>query len=699
MDRTLRKSQNSISAILLVAIVGIIYSNTLDCGWYLDDYQNITKNYGIHMTRIDIDSLKNALYAAPSKEGIDRPLSYFTFALNWYWGQDDVKGYHIVNIGIHILASIFLFLAIILLFQSPNIRESDSNNIYFVALLSSVLWAIHPIQIQAVTYIVQRMTSMAALFYIVGLFCFLKARLTSSIKTRLYFSSLTGLAYLLGIASKNNAILLPVSLLIAEFVFFRDLSQRRTQKQALVTLGIGAILVAVVGIFIFIGGNVFAIFEGYDSRPFTIYQRFLTQSRVLIFYLSQIFYPVADRFSIAHDFTISTSILTPWTTLFSIIFILFLIGLSFCRIKKNPFLSFAILFYFGNQVIESTIIPLEMVFEHRNYLPTMFLFLPVSVCIKKALDYYGSSRKPMFYFLVFSICAILIGVGTSTYIRNLDWRSSKSLWEDAVKKAPELGRPLHNLAWGYFERNGLTDNAVELYLKAADSKFERKEYNADPYNNLASVYYKKNDFEKAYEYASKAIEIYPDHNKANLLLCYALGKLGRYDQSLSHLDEMLLKYPDNVDFAYLKGLILMKISQPENALECFRNCLKRVPDDWNFLREAGYCLTRMKLYGNGYRLLKRAEEKNKKQIGILMGLAENRIMAGYLDKGAEYVNKIVEIVGVENIEKSLINNSTDKLGLPVFYRLVVPPISRNMVERSEKCSQSAIQLMKYFNSD
>lgn len=682
-------------AALLIILICLIYSNTLKSGWYMDDYHNITRNPHVQMRSLNTDSSKNFFYAPQPNNNEKRPLAYFSFALNWWWGQDNVTGYHVVNIAIHILTAFFLFLTILLLLQTPNASGLNSNSIYFIALLSSALWAIHPIQIQAVTYIVQRMASMAALFYIIGIFCYLKARMSPSMAYRILFWGLCGLAFLMGISSKNNAIVLPVFLLLSEFVFFRDLSQKSTQKQAIAVLFCGSMVMAAAGVFLFMDGNL--SFGAYKQRPFTMYQRLLTQPGIVLFYLSQIFYPIASRFSITHDVMYSTSLFTPWTTLPSIIIILLLICLAFWRIKKNPVLSFAILFFFGNHGIESTILPLEMVFEHRNYLPTLFLFVPIAIVIKKTLDYYQPIRKPMFNFLVVSLCGMMIGLGMSTYIRNWDWRSDKSLWESAMKKAPNSGRPLHGLAIGYYEATGQIDMAIDLYKKALRLKDDRIFSQAVIFNNLGTIYFSKlREYEKAVEYARNALEISSGYYEANLLLCNALGMLGRYNESIAHLDKLLLKAPNNQKYLYLKGFILLKLSKPAMAIDYFRQCLRLSPDNWKYLREIGFCLTQMHNYDRGFWFLKRSRNFHPEGPGGLLVLADNRIKAGMQDDAAGYIDQFVGTVGVENIETVLLKISENPLGLPVFFKELAVQISQNIRDRSEKYSEAAERLTQQF---
>ena len=223
MDKIIGKRCRAFGLILI--ILGIVYSNSLDAGWHLDDVQNILKNPWIHIDDLYPESLINSFFAAFDKgeyrgQNVYRPAVMFSFAMNWYFGQSDVIGYHVVNIGIHVAAAFFLFLSIYHLLSTPNVRERYRNSRYAIALLSAVLWGIHPIQTQAVTYIVQRMASMAGMFFIAAIYTYLKARLVSERFKKAAFSAASLLLFVLAVLSKENAIMLPLVLISIEFIFF-----------------------------------------------------------------------------------------------------------------------------------------------------------------------------------------------------------------------------------------------------------------------------------------------------------------------------------------------------------------------------------------------------------------------------------------------------------------------------------------------
>ncbi|QTA81906.1 Uncharacterized protein dnl_42630 [Desulfonema limicola] len=374
-----RAIKNVTASVLLFIIILAGYTNSFNASWHLDDYPNILENPRIHLTEFSFESIINTFYASFDNglyqgKKMYRPVPCFTFALNWYFGGDNVFGYHVVNFSIHFLTAFILFLTVFNLFETPNLKSRFNNkNQYYAAFITAVLWAVNPIQTQAVTYIVQRMASMGAMFYILGFYFYIKARNSNSLQNRVFFFLSCLMSYLLALGSKENTVILPMALLLAEIVFFQDTAKPETRKRLLIITGAGAVLILIIG-GLFLGRNPLSVIGSYEHRTFTLFQRIMTQPRILLLYLSQIFYPVPGRLSIEHDIAVSTSLFQPWTTIPAILTIIFLIGAAVILIKERPVVSFAIFFFFLNHVIESSVIALELVFEHRNYLPSMFLF-------------------------------------------------------------------------------------------------------------------------------------------------------------------------------------------------------------------------------------------------------------------------------------------------------------------------------------
>ncbi len=629
-------SRYCLSFILLFILVSLSYSNTFDSSWHLDDYHSIVNNRFLHIDDASLKSLADVI--SNGNVNITRPISNLTFALNWYFGKDNVSGYHVVNTAIHVITSFMLFLTILFLFKTPKLRDKFSEeSAYFISLLSAVLWAVNPIQTQAVTYIVQRMTSMAAMFYIISLFLYIKARLSESgyKKSVLYFCIV--LSYIFALGTKENTAIMPLSLVLVEIIFFQGPGKAETRRKYFYIAAVCAVIIILTGYFIFIGTGALNVFKGYENRYFTPGERLLTEARIVVYYISLIFYPSPTRLSIEHDIDVSTSFIYPWTTLPSIIVIIILFGLGIWQIRKRPLLSFAILFFFLNHLIESTIIGLELIFEHRNYLPSFFLFLPVSMGLKDLIDRYHD-RKGMFI-VIFSFVVLLItGFGSGTYIRNIQWASEISLSMDAVKKAPHSARPLNNLAKAYYEKSGQYDMAIDLYRKALYLKTHNRNYKALILGNIAGVYYHLEDYRRAEKFWEKAVQIYPGYDLAKYRLALTAVKKIEWGKGLRYLVNVSPSNRENKDVNNLKGLILFKRGEYKEAFSYFRKCLVNNSDETRSHINIGaaYCL--MGEYRKAGLFLTDANKRKPGDVMTLLWLIET----GLRSKDNKAVNKYTE---------------------------------------------------------
>ncbi|MFO8053857.1 MAG: tetratricopeptide repeat protein [Bacteroidales bacterium] len=557
--------------LILVAISFLIYSNSLDCSWQFDDYQNIVNQDSLHLTDFNLSSIKQTFFSKDAGQ-LYRPVACLTFALNYYFGGLNVSGYHLVNIFIHILTAIFLYLVML---QILSINKQNNGwhfkYKYEIALLASVLWAASPINVQAVTYIVQRMASLAALFSIISIYFYFRFRFQK--KWRYFIFCI--IAFALGFLSKENAALLPFSILLIELVFFRGISIKTWIKTIPVFIFCSLIvLVIAIGFFDF---N-FTQLLRYETRLFTPYQRILTEFRILVYYLYQIIYPNVSNLSIHHDIVISRSLFSPLSTFFSIVFVVSLVGSALALLKKYPLYSFAVLFYFLNHAVESSFIGLELMFEHRNYLPSFFLFLPLSYAAFYLMDRYKSKSYVVYYGLPVFILFVVIGFGMATYTRNFDWKTEKTLWEDAAQKAPKSSRPLHNLAWSYYERIGNTDKALLLYKKALSLKFYDVFQKASLIHNVAFIYHQRGDKDQALKYMEKAVNSSPRFIKMKRRLAYMLISYKEYRAAGKIIEKLLAENPSDVGSIFLYGKNLYLTGEYEKAVKELEKILQSKKD-------------------------------------------------------------------------------------------------------------------------
>ena len=691
--------KSAVVFVLLFIFVFLIYSNTFHASWHFDDKPNIVNNYQLHLKDLNSESIVRALFSNPRDpwnlgKRMHRPVVRLTFALNWYFGKDNVTGYHIVNITVHILSAFFLYLTILNLFNSHNLKDKFNGKEQFIALLTASLWAINPIQTQAVTYIVQRMSLLAAMFYILSLYFYIKARITDSSKNKII--SITGcvLSFIFALGSKENATMLPLALILVEFIFFQDLGSQKTRRMLLGISVTTGLLVVLIGIFLFKKGDPLFFLKGYTYRPFSFTERLMTEPRIVIYYLSQIFYSVPNRLSIEHDVIISTGLLKPWSTLPAILIIFLLVGTGFSLIKKRPVIAFAILFFFLNHIIESTILPLELMFEHRNYLPSLFLFFPVSVGIKWLIDYYREKQFSMYIIIVSFITFLIIGFGTSTYIRNMAWATEKSLWEDAMHKAPNSARPLTNLAWqiarGSDPGTGKYDLALKLYEKSLSLQKTRKRSNPIILNNMAGIYLKKGNVPKAVGLIKKALDINPHYKKGHYDLIKILIGCGRWDEASEHADILVAKAQKHEGYLNIKGFILLKQKKHSEAIEYFQKSLRIAPKFKTTLMYMGAALSLSGEYSRADWFLRRANNILPESIMPLFCLIENSVKAGNIKNAERYSERLLDSFSIIAVIDQLKRLSHDNLLLTISSKLITEIISKKIMERSKEISELTI---------
>jgi hypothetical protein len=229
------------------------------------------------------------------------------------------------------------------------------------------------------------MASMAGMFYLLSIVLYIKGRLSTGWPRVLYFGG-TVLSYLFGVFSKENVAILPLFVALYEFYFFQNLDLSPKGRKILFSLVAGLLILGVFGLIIWGKRYIDVIIAGYEYRTFTMSERVLTQFRIVLYYVTLLIYPYPSRLNLDYDFSISKTILNPPTTLISILIVAGLIGYSIWTAKKKPVLSFFILWYFGNLVIESSIFPLEMVYEHRLYLPAVGPFVLFSLLMVRGIE-------------------------------------------------------------------------------------------------------------------------------------------------------------------------------------------------------------------------------------------------------------------------------------------------------------------------
>lgn len=614
-----------ILAVSLISLLSVlIYSNTFHAEFQFDDRPNIVNNAKAHLYALSMQGLKKVFSES-------RPVARLSIALNYHYGHLNVFGYHVVNIFLHVATAVAFYFLILATLRLPTLVARYGRVPDRVALIGSLLWAVHPVQTQAVDLVVQRMTLMMALFSLLALLCYVGARRSTGAR-RIALYGLSLLLILLGLGSKENAAIVPFLILLYEIYFisnFRWNTIRRILFLFAVYFLIVLLFIGFVSLKLQPGDweAMMGVFTAkYIQGPYTLSfgERFITECRIMIYYLSLLALPHPDRLILDYDFPISYSIFDPVSTLPSLLFVIGSILFAFFMARKFPLVSFCILWFYGSLAIESVFLKLDLLYEHRLYLPSMAIMVLVAAGIEKMWliaesDLSWLWRKGLAGAGVVMVLLLCLW----TYERNAVWRTAETLWEDNVKKTPGNARVHHSLSVAYshqgkfemalkesqealrlrptytearvnlaylHQMRGDLDLAVEEYQAALKS--EPKWYLA--LNNLGAIYYNKRQLPEAIELFQRAIAANPMGGGAHFALGIAYSANNQIDLAIRELEETLRLNPFHRS-AYASLVELYKDQgQLQKAIEIYERAaaldtqLRQSPDRMEVtLRRAG----------------------------------------------------------------------------------------------------------------
>jgi len=666
--------------VTLFVFLIIIYANSFHGAWQFDDTPNIVENKHIFLKTLNWPDIKKTFYA-PREDKISRPLSYLSFALNYYFDELNVFGYHLLNFIIHYLSSVFLFLFIYNTLRLPAVRERYGPASYAIALMATFFWATSPVQTTAVTYIVQRMASMAGLLYIMTLYFYLKGRTTDRTWKQVFFLGICAFSAAASLATKENAAMLPVSIWLYDLLLIQGVTREKIIKNVKLLIPI-FLVVLVLGLFY---TDISSLLDGYKNRPFTLSERLLTEPRVIIFYITILLYPISSRLTLIHDIEISRSLLTPWSTLPAIAGIIILIALALYIARRRPFISFCILFFFVNHVIESSFLPLELIYEHRNYIPSMFFFVPAVIFMLYVIDYFSYTKTIQFTMVIVFIF-LLSAQGHTVFIRNTLFEHPLLLWSDNAKKTPTLSRSYNNLGGAYWDL-GFYDEAHESYAKALSLNRQTNLSNRGvALFNLGMYHlYRTGEYDKALNLFQSAIKAYPGYWPAYRDRALCLIHKGDITEAEKALREALSLWPDNADLHHTLSFALLKKEKYDQAIEEAQRALSINPELSNPLCVLGEAfrskgndrmaaiywkryieknpddlegnLALIELYSNGGN-----KDDLSKTIGKLMRMKGSKYWCEFIEQHLCDTNIAVYRPEPEEIISIIANNCNDQLG-------------------------------------
>ena len=453
---------------LLLLVILFIYFPGTKGDFLFDDLINIAQNPDSYLLSFNLSEIRKVLGSGIASS-LGRPLSMLSFGINYYFSGIDAFSYKLTNIVIHLVTTSFVFLLsrelIIVGHKQGLISDLPKNKQFFLALIITAVWALHPLNVSTVLYIVQRMTQLSALFTIAAIFYFCKIRQLekpSNFKITIHFLFL-GLLLLTGVLFKENAILAVPLIILVEIYFFRFHNSCKQQAKFIWLSGTLYFLIPALLALTLLIISPKEIIGDYSIRDFNMLERVLTQTRVLWNYIQWLILPNINDFSFHHDnFSISKNLYTPPSTFFSALGIIGLIGSIPLLFKKLPWLSFGIAFFLCGHMLESSIVALELVFEHRNYLPTTGLILGIVLTLSNI----PAKKFHPKLIMIFAFAFILF-LSMSTVKEVNKWANPPVHLISMLENNPESHRINYTLAYLFYSR-GIQDNDLNAFAIAKE---------------------------------------------------------------------------------------------------------------------------------------------------------------------------------------------------------------------------------------
>lgn len=410
-------------SILPFILCALIYLPGLHGPFLFDDFPNIVNNDRLVATQgIGFESIYSAI-TQDSRSPLGRPVSFASFAINIALTGLNPFWFKATNLLIHLISGAVL-LGLVKVFTDSFLKPRQARLAWLISLATTSAWLLHPINLSPVLYIVQRMTELSALFSFISIFIYvaLRRRQIEAIRPWLPLAVILPISFLLGLFSKQNGILVPAYLVIIELLVFQfKAASPQVEKSLKMTFLLGFMIA--VPFVIYTVWHYGLDHPLYSIRDFTPLERLMTEARVLWSYIGMILVPNISQMTLYHDdIALSNSLLSPPSTLLAICGLFVSITIAVIWRKRWPALSFAILFFLASHALESTIVPLEIMHEHRNYVGSWVLLWAAIYHLLVFLD-----SRPKRAIAVSIVLAYVLLLGSATSIRARYWRSEIEL--------------------------------------------------------------------------------------------------------------------------------------------------------------------------------------------------------------------------------------------------------------------------------
>ncbi len=540
---------------ILVAFIVLAYYPSLDAPFVFDDFPNIVENPAVHP-----ESLSDLTRVLDSPVSETRIIALASFSLNYLTGGLDVFGYHLINILIHIANALLIYLIVLFFPGKQTSGEDQGGNAarFAIPFWAAALWALNPAQTQAVTYIVQRMTSMATSFYLGAIVLYLLWRKKNIGPVAAALSII--LCFLLGLASKEIVLTLPLALILLDLLT-RQQSAGRKYKILLVIALVSAV---VPGIF-FLEGRAPDWFATYYGRNFSPWERVMTQWRIVWHYVTIFLFPHPGRLHLAYDPVVSRTLFSPVTTIFSLVALIATWVLAWRIRKTYPLTSFGILFFFLALAVESTFANLELAFIHRLYLPSAFL-VPAALF---ALPARTVKKSGIFLIALLGLWSLW------TVTRNDEWNKGEEFWAVDLERGASAARALNNQG-AALNDEGNHRKAIPLFREAVTMATTAGERQVSLYN-LGTALFLDNQLDNALDVLINLEERHGPFQHSSLYIGQILIELNRIEEASALIREINSRPDRTYEAKILEAELLARGKNFAGAIGLLEQTIEKEP--------------------------------------------------------------------------------------------------------------------------
>lgn len=539
----------------IVALALAVYAQSFRAPFQLDDLTSIVSNEYIRVQSLDPGSLSRAAFQDFRQ---NRPLSNLSFALNYYFNLLDPAGYHAVNFAALAITALLIGLWLSRLFTHLGFEPSRSR---LAGWLAALVWALHPANVQAVTYVVQRHASLAGMFSIAGIYFFHLAQGKKS--GRIWFQLVSAFSCLLALLSKETAVTLPAIMLAYKVCFFDDLKPGWPARNWKWLAALAAFY-AGAGVLALRPATAGALFD-FEGAPFTAWQKLLSAPRALFWSFSLVVFPVPQRLNLLHDFPASRSWLQPATTIFSWVLLGAVVFAAVRRARQWKIFSFAVAWFLAMNLVELMPLPIDLVNEQRLYLASLSVIAPAAGL---AVLRPGKIRLAVGWMMV-----VALFFGFFTFARNRVWLSEESLWRDVTGKSPSVAMWWSHLCSAQIEAGKLKSaaHACSLALSLDPDLAEAR-------LNLGNIFLQEGDFSRAEIEFQEVLKLKPGDG----LGYFNLGLVKIAQNDLAAAKAMFAQAerlnPSEAKVYFNMGLVYEAAGEMAEAARLFGLALKQRPE-------------------------------------------------------------------------------------------------------------------------